>query len=107
MTNFLKSGLAATLIAGTLAATPAIAQEEGEYVEVRVEYADLDLSTEDGQATLHNRLRRAAQRVCGMDIRETGSLMPMGEARACYREKMDSFEVRVAAITRQQAERRG
>lgn len=107
MTNYLKSGLAAALFAGSLAATPAIAQSDAEYVEVEVQYSDLDLSTEEGQSILNARLRRAAQYACGMDIREPGSLMPTREARGCYAEKLRSFEVQVAALVEEDAERRG
>lgn len=102
MTNFLKGGLAAAIFASTLAATPALANERttdvAEVAVAAVEYSDLDLSTERGQARLHIRLRNAAQYVCGMDIRDAGTRLPSREARACYVEKLRSFERQVAAI---------
>lgn len=98
MTNYLKSGFAAALIAGTIAASPALAADESETVTALVEYSDLDLSTEDGQDVLHRRLRDAAQYVCGMDIRNPGTTLPSGEARACYVETIGSFEREVATM---------
>ncbi|WP_271078080.1 UrcA family protein [Aurantiacibacter sp. MUD61] len=87
-----KGGFAAAMIAAAALATPATAQDPGETVTVYVEYSDLDLSTEQGRDTLHVRLRDAAKEVCGMDIRVTGSTLPTAEARACYYEKLQSFE---------------
>jgi len=85
LTNFLKGGLAAAIFASTLAATPALANERttdvAEVAVAAVEYSDLDLSTERGQARLHIRLRNAAQYVCGMDIRDAGTRLPRGRAR--------------------------
>ena len=46
MTRFLKTGLAAALLAGAFTATPVLAQAEGEPAEAYVRYDDLDLSTD-------------------------------------------------------------
>jgi len=106
MTNILKGSLAAAMFASTMAATPALANDEAAITIAMVEYSDLDLSTERGQDRLHARLRNAARYACGMDIRNTGSLMPTREARACFAENMRSFDRRVAALVETQ-ERRG
>ena len=104
MTRFLKTGLAATLLAGAMTATPVLANDAGEQTEAHVRYDDLDLSTERGLRRLQSRYRHAAQYVCGMDIRETGSRLPSREARACYAEMLRNFESEVAAVV--SAERR-
>lgn len=98
MKNYLKGGLAAAMLAGSMAATPALANDEAQITVAVVEYDDLDLSTEDGQDRLEARLRRAAHYVCGMDIRDAGSRFPSREARACYSEQLESFEQRMATI---------
>ena len=48
-----------------LGATPALADEAAR--SMKVSYADLDLSTEAGAATLLSRIRSAARQVCGYD----------------------------------------
>lgn len=99
MNMYMKTGLAAAMIVGSMAATPAIAQDAEEPPTAIVQYSDLDLSTEEGQDALHSRLRRAARYVCGMDIRVPGSLMASSESRACYAEKLRTFEREVAVAT--------
>ncbi|WP_340587938.1 UrcA family protein [Erythrobacter alti] len=107
MTRFLKSSLALSLAASALVATPVLAGEraadEAEIATAAVEYRDLDLSTDRGQDRLNARFRRAAQYVCGMDIRDAGSNLPSREARACYVEKLRSFDRQVAMLTEAQA----
>ena len=105
MTNFLKGSLAAAMFAGTMAATPALANDEAAITTSMVEYGDLDLSTERGQDRLHSRLRRAARYSCGMDIRNTGTLMPSREARACYADNLRSFDRQVAALVEAETRR--
>jgi UrcA family protein len=48
-----------------LGASPAFADETAR--SVKVSYADLDLSTQAGAATLYSRIRGAARTVCGDD----------------------------------------
>jgi UrcA family protein len=92
------------MLAGAIWATPALANGEGEITVAPVSYADLDLSTERGLSVFHSRYRRAAQYVCGMDIRDTGTRLPSPESRTCYAEKLRDFDRRLAAII--EAERR-
>lgn len=97
----LKAGLAAALTAGALIAAPAhAAKDEGATVHVR--YADLDLSTQEGQGTLERRLDHAAQEVCGIDPRTSGRALPTTESRSCYRETIKNFEREIAARAEQQ-----
>ncbi|QZH74974.1 MAG: UrcA family protein [Erythrobacter sp.] len=98
MTRFLKTGLAAAMLASAFTATPVLASQDGEPAEAYVRYDDLDLSTERGLGLLESRYRDAAQYACGMDIRETGTRMARREARLCYAEKLRNYEREVAAI---------
>ncbi|WP_338244473.1 UrcA family protein [Aurantiacibacter hainanensis] len=97
----IKSGIAAALTAGALMAAPAYAANiEGHSVQVR--YADLDLSTKEGQETLERRLDRAAQEVCGIDRRTSAQALPTSESRSCYRETIKNFEREIAVRTAEQ-----
>lgn len=100
MTRFLKTGLAAALVASAVTATPVLASPEAETAEALVRYDDLDLSSDQGLRQLQARYRHAAQYVCGMDIIATGTRMPSREARSCYAEKLRNYDQEVAAITR-------
>ena len=60
----LAAALAATLTA-TLAASPSIAQAPASPERVVVSYADLDLSSQAGVATLNRRILTAVQAACG------------------------------------------
>jgi UrcA family protein len=68
--------------AAALVATPAFADS------IRVEYKDLDLSSDAGRTTLQNRIESAARDVCGVRKTNTGTRMPMGKARKCYDDVM-------------------
>jgi UrcA family protein len=71
------SALAAVALSGAAMAvttSPAAAQEQDQVV---VRYADLDLSTADGNARFEQRLRRASADVCGdvtVDLRISGAV---------------------------------
>lgn len=97
----MKAGLAAALAASAMIAAPVYAAA-GEGASVSVRYADLDLSTSEGQATLERRLDRAAENVCGIDRRTSGMAMPSAEARSCYRETIKNFEREIAMRAEQQ-----
>lgn len=97
----IKAGLAAALVAGAMVSAP-VSAAEGHSVMVR--YSDLDLSTAEGQATLERRLHKAAERVCGIDSRTFGAVLPSAESRGCYRETVKNFEREIAI--RAEAQRR-
>ena len=61
----IAAALAATLTAATLAASPSIAQAPASPERVVVSYADLDLSSPAGVATLNRRILSAVQAACG------------------------------------------
>jgi UrcA family protein len=60
---------------------------------VTVRYADLDLNTPKGVETLYERLRAAAQEVCGR--REARAVFYVAAARACYDEALATAVSRV------------
>lgn len=61
-----------------VAAAPAVA---GDVRQVRVDYADLDLATQDGQDALSHRVDRAIARVC-----DPNGLRPIAETARCREE---------------------
>ncbi len=89
-----RSALAfAGAIGFLLAAQPVLAES------VTVTYDDLDLSSEAGQKELDHRIDNAARKVCGLDQKDVGSLIPSREARDCYRDARKQIEKRVATLT--------
>lgn len=75
------------------AAQPAFAET------VKVEYKDLDLSTEAGQKELDSRIDGAARRACGFGEMAVGSKIPTKEARDCVADAKKQIEKRVATLT--------
>lgn len=63
MTKFSITTARTVLAAAALIATPAIAHAEA--FSTTVSYADLNLSTPQGQATLKSRIAMAVTKVCG------------------------------------------
>ena len=78
-----KAVIAAAVI-GTMASlgTTSTWADLSEKQSVSVQYGDLDLTHEDGMATLHSRIRTAARRVCGDFVR--GNPEQRQEWQACY-----------------------
>lgn len=87
---FKSTPFAAALLGLTLAATPAFAKD------VQVRYADLNLTTAEGQKTLERRIDRAAREACDYDQYTTGTRLPSQAAAACYRQALDSAETMMA-----------
>mgnify|MGYP001103103150 CR=1 FL=1 len=92
--------LAAAFVASGLTLAPAMASAQEQQRTASISYTDLDLSTEDGRATLDQRIDRAARQVCELDRVQTGSRLRNREARACYEQAKSSFEERFAGIIR-------
>ena len=88
--------LAAALGTGIIAA-PASANASIE----RVSYADLDLTSLDGQAELQNRLEKAASRVCKYE--PDGSLRNSREFGSCYRAARQNVAVQFASLVSDRA----
>ena len=76
-TFFVASALAAAATAPLSAQPPILV--EGAPTAI-VPYGDLDLSRAAGQAALQGRVRRAANRLCTVDVRGVGPVM---EERQC------------------------
>ena len=87
------------LVAAAVAAlaTPAVAGAP-QAPRLAVHYADLDLTTEAGQATLATRIDWAAQSVCGVATERYGSMLPSPHAKACYVRAKSSALERVAEL---------
>jgi UrcA family protein len=68
---FCNLARAAAIAAALIAAVPAIA---GGAKSVNVSYADLNLASATGKATLERRVARAADRVCGIAYEENLAL---------------------------------
>ena len=87
----IAAGLAALAIAH-----PAAAQSSATSTQ-SVSYADLDLSTVHGRATLDARVRTAARQVCEIGTEEA-SLRERVEAKACFAKAVSSAQQQFASI---------
>jgi UrcA family protein len=65
ITGFTLGAFAVASVLAVLSAGPALAAEPSK--SIRVGYGDLDLSTQQGVASLYNRIRGAAHQVCGYE----------------------------------------
>jgi len=98
MKRTLASIAMATAVA--LAAMPASAETNtaANTAQFRtVSYADLNLTTAEGQATLQRRLDSAAWNVCQFDT--DGMLRTAQDHGSCYRAARKDVAIRVAEIT--------
>ena len=79
-------------------ATPAAAQT----ISVDVSYADLDLTSPQGQAVLDRRIHSAAREICGGNEQRTGSRIVMNtKMRTCIAEVKAKAATQVAAAKRE------
>jgi UrcA family protein len=76
---------------------PNAAMAQAEKSSVSVSYADLDLTTPDGQQKLDRRIDRAARQVCAMDEVTTGTLIRSQASNVCYRLALRDVRSHVAA----------
>ena len=88
---FTKSLCAAAAIAVAATGFAASANAQGRIARTAtVEYADLDLTSEDGQSTLQGRLRGAVREVCGsVDSKNLTDVLDHG---ACMAEAKSSAQ---------------
>lgn len=93
-----NSGLAAAVV-GIMAITalPASADSVTEVTassvveaqQIAVDLTDLDLTSVEGQRTLHFRLANAAREVCGSsDLRRAGSVRMANRNQSCFEESL-------------------
>lgn len=76
--------IALAAIATAVTGAPAMAAEQSE--DLVIQYDDLDLNSEAGQATLENRIDAAAKKFCRVDGVQTGTRMTSRAATKCYKE---------------------
>jgi UrcA family protein len=107
-TQFTTLAVAATLaFAGSVEAAPASKAPAGsESISVRVSVADLDLRREAGVAVAHQRIRRAADFVCG-SVTPLSGLILYGLYRSCrdaaFDEAVADLNTRIASLGPQSA----
>jgi len=80
------------LLATASATVPAAAAETA---QIGVRYADLDLSTEEGRATLDRRIEESARAICGRDV-TTGTILPSGKSSQCVERAKASVHKTIA-----------
>ncbi|MCB2076505.1 MAG: UrcA family protein [Novosphingobium sp.] len=66
--------------------------------QVRVSYADLDLTTKSGQDQLERRLEAAAREACNYDKIPTGTRLRSSDVRKCYSEARSQASAHLARI---------
>jgi UrcA family protein len=96
--------LAAASISVTGMAAPAFAGTASSKT-IKVEYADLNLNTMNGQATLERRLDKAAKRACDFNDARTGTRIQSKAAKECLAKARASAKQQFAAVMEDQ--RRG
>lgn len=102
MSKLTTPKVAFALLAAALATMPAAA----ETITRHVHYADLNLTTPAGKASLERRVRTAVSAVCGSFVQAGGNLVEMRNIRTCRRKSHASARSQMnVAIAR--AEQRG
>lgn len=84
---------ALTALSLAVISTPASAETQS----VSVQYADLDLTSPAGVATLEGRIEAAAKRICGKT--EVRSVHDGADQQRCIRETQASVSVEIARLT--------
>jgi UrcA family protein len=92
--------LAALGLAGA-AITPAMAGN-GQILTVKVNTADIDLGTAQGQKTLDQRVEKAVRHVCRTTDLSTGTRVMSQDALACLAKARTDAKQQVAALTIEQ-----
>lgn len=92
--------LAALGLAGA-AITPAMAGN-GQILTVKVNTADIDLGTAQGQKTLDQRVEKAVRHVCRTTDLSTGTRVMSQDALACLAKARTDAKQQVAALTVEQ-----
>lgn len=78
--------------------TRVTAAELGESGQMVVSYADLDLTSPEGQDALHYRISRAAEKVCGPnELRRAGGVAQAARNKDCYRNSFSDAMARVSS----------
>lgn len=91
---------ATAAIGAMLISAPVLADEAAgaDAPKVSVEYSDLDLTNEKGQAALERRVLAAARKVCRTGYVATGTRVISPEQQSCLNAAKTSAKSQVAAI---------
>jgi UrcA family protein len=89
--------LAAAAVGAALISTPVLAGDDGAS-KAEVEYGDLDLTSEKGQAVLERRVRAAVNQACEASGQVTGSRVMSADKSRCLATARKSAKSQVAAI---------
>jgi UrcA family protein len=92
-----------TALSAAMLSTPGLAQQ----ATARISYADLDLSTQQGQDQLARRIDSAARAKCGIADIRTGTLLQDSKAKQCLRDAKESAHQQVAEQISRQNQRGG
>ncbi|MEO9461844.1 MAG: UrcA family protein [Marinomonas sp.] len=97
-----KSFIAAATIGTALIAAPAIAGSNtaGSHAaqSSKIQYADLNLATPEGQEQLERRIDTAARKVCKLGEHRTGTRIPSGQRKVCYAKARNSARSQMASL---------
>jgi len=88
MTRLSSITIAAALLASALPAVPVLAAADG---IIRVAYGDLNLTSENGQAALTDRVRRAADKLCLV-----GQVRGLDQTLGCRKDVMTTTAPQIA-----------
>lgn len=87
-TQKLITGLVATVAIFALGAPAIASADDANKIQgkaVKVSYADLNLSKEEGAKALYRRLQQASKDACDVNrVKDEGSAQRMSEAKRCY-----------------------
>ncbi len=100
----LKTVLTTAALGLAVISTPALAGPT-DIPSVEIAIADINFATPEGQAQLDRRVKKAAQTICGLDSRRSGSRIPSMDSKRCYAKAMKSAEQQVATLV--EAQQRG
>lgn len=92
----MKSKTMLLALAAALTATASIAVPAHAAPTRKVSYADLDLSSPDGQAELQRRISRAARQVCLYQA--DGAVIPTEAQKKCFRQARTQATQRLATL---------
>jgi UrcA family protein len=84
-----------SIVLALAAASVAVPAAAAEPAQIGVRYADLDLSTGDGRATLDRRIEEAARAMCGRDV-TTGTILLNGKSSRCVERAKASVHKTIA-----------
>jgi UrcA family protein len=78
-----------------VAASPVVARD------FTVNYADLNLKSEQGQRALERRIDKAARDYCGVGVGQTGSRVISHSTRQCYQDARNAARQQIGELVEQ------